>query len=145
MSFNSKFGRYLRLSVKRSVDPNGAHADLAARRNEMANKRTSTGKYALEQGAAEATTGIGDEVFTLPVKEQAAAHPSQDGSVRSYDIGGSYVCARFRNVVISVFFEGADYSSAANAGNPVKGRNLTEAVTRQYSIRLIEAIGQHLR
>lgn len=144
VSFNSKFGRYLRLSVKRSVDSNGAHADLLARRKEMANKHTSAGKYALVQGAADAITDVGDEAFILPVKEQAVVHPSQDGSARSYDIGGSYVCTRFRNVVISVFFEGADYSSSANVSNPVEGRKLTEATTRQYAIKLIEAIGRHL-
>jgi hypothetical protein len=144
VSFNPNFGRYLRLSVSRSVDREAAHADFLARRKNMADQRTSAGKYAVERGPARALEGVGDEAYIVSEKEWAAVEPDRDNSNNTYDFGGSYVCVRFRNVVVSANFQGADYTFGAAKDGVMKGRNLEEAATRQYSIKLIQMVKGHL-
>ncbi|WP_460354480.1 hypothetical protein [Actinoallomurus acanthiterrae] len=144
VSFNPNFGRYLRLTVRRSPDPTVAHANLLVWRSNVASKRTVAESHVVEDGAAKTLAGVGDEAYTLSVKEWAAVHPDRDLSGRTYDIGGSYVCARFRNILVSIFFEGADYSSGVVKGNEVKGNDLGEAETRRYSMKLIRAIKERL-
>lgn len=143
ISFNVRYGRYLRVSVARSSDPRSAHAELV-RRKAKANQHISAGGWKTDTGTAGPLSGIGEEAFSVHEAQKGSPQADADRPDRRYDIGGGYFCVRFRNVVISVDVMGADYPADAAKNNVLHGTDMSYQESRREALPLIKSIIDHL-
>ncbi|GAA0283869.1 hypothetical protein GCM10009527_094950 [Actinomadura nitritigenes] len=63
-------------------------------------------------GAATSISNMGDAAFSLPISQKMTGNTYDDN--RKYDVHGTYLYCRTKNVTIEVFWEGAQTSSASS-------------------------------
>ena len=94
-----------------------------------------------ETGRFESVGKLGDDAFSVPVTQQRFKSPSaMEQNETTYDIGGSAVECRFRNVLIIVGWRGADYPASAASRNPLQGTPLPYAQSRDQAMSMVRAI-----
>lgn len=96
-------------------------------------------------GHFENLANLGDDAFSVPVTQQHFKSPSaMEKNETTYDIGGSAVECRFRNVLIIISWRGADYPPSAAGHNPLQGTPLPYGQSREQTVSLVRAIVEKL-
>jgi hypothetical protein len=152
--FNSSKARALRVEVVRYQSEDKARSTLSSDRSGCtgANKKPCAGYvppkrnvylsvFEADVGRAQTVSDLGDDSFAASVDQRKFKSPlAMEPTDTTYNIGGSVVECRFHNVVISVDWLGADYPADAAGKNPLTGKKLPYGETRQYAIKVVQAI-----
>lgn len=119
---------YLGVKISIAKDSKAAGQELADGRT-----RLPTDKY---HGAVTPLANVGEEAFTTPYSNLIGEGPNAQ-NVTNYNLGGVYLQARVRNVVLTIEWAGADYPGGQ--GKNLRGTNFpldrsrteAEAMARQ--------------
>ncbi|MCP2337492.1 hypothetical protein [Actinomadura rupiterrae] len=145
VSVGAKNIRILRISVRREKSIAAAKSWILGQRKGLSgNPGPASGEGAAETGRAENLTGLGDEAFTFWMKQNDL--PQGTGSARSkYNVGGAFICARQKNVWISITLEGADGLQGAASGRSISGTPLPFAPSRDQEVSIARSIFSGMR
>ncbi|WP_433179931.1 hypothetical protein [Actinoallomurus sp. CA-150999] len=153
-TFSESSARALRMEIIRYSSNNKASAAL---RSDQAgctgqNKERCAGYsppeaegsvqiFAGKTGRFETLGNLGDDAFSVPVIQQRFKSPSaMEQNETTYDVGGSVVECRFRNVRIIINWRGADYPVSAAGHSPLQGTRLPYGQSRDQAISMVRAI-----
>lgn len=152
--YSSSRARALRVEVIRYPSEDGAKTALSSDRSGCtgANKEPCADYvppkrdvylevFEAEVGRAKTVADLGDGAFAAPVEQRKFKSPSaMERTETTYNIGGSVVECRFRNVVIRVDWRGADYPPGAAGKSPLMGENIPYGEARQYATTVARAV-----
>ncbi|MEV5576755.1 hypothetical protein AB0L06_42590 [Spirillospora sp. NPDC052269] len=143
--------RFLYVRVFRDKTQAQARRDIAGARTLAGDDHDPVSDGEAHTGPASSIRGLGDEAFTFAMRQREVWNGDfSPGNDRNYDIGGTYVAARVRNVWFSVRLEGSDNlhpappldakRSAETARPRLTGTNLPDQTARAQATAIARAV-----
>jgi hypothetical protein len=113
-SFGADRSRFLSVRIHRLASRREAgQAYTYKMQHSQHNHSKAKGDGGADTGAATSIANMGDAAFSLPISQKMTGDIYDDN--RKYDVHGTYLYCRTKNVVIEVFWEGAQTPIASSA------------------------------